>query len=903
MRKRFGLVVVGILFSVLRPVELWSAIAVDSAAVTPGTAPVGVVTTVTVTALISDPSVIPGGVNLQRLDAAGRVIGVLGNLHDDGTSGDAVAGDRTFTFRSTIFEQTPGTVFLRVSAAFRGVLLRAFSRTLSVNITATAPSIAILSPANLALLNTSPVNVTGTVDDPGAVVSVNGILASVSGGVFQASVPLVEGNNTLTASATSTGGTSTATVQVTLDTTPPHVTIESPADGFHTTDAAITVSGTANDIVVGTVNSQQVTVTVNGLPAQVANGTFQVSGVPLALGLNTIEAVGRDRVGNSATTRVQVTRDPLSQLRILVDSGDHQSGPVSTTLPAPLVVVLVDGQNNRVGFGVTVVFRVTENDGLVTGDSGVAMALATAVADADGNSRVLFTLGSRAGAGGNRVEATAVGFAGVAVFTATGVAAVDTDGDGIPDSEEVVLGADGFITNPLLADTDGDGVRDALEIATGSDPTNPNSLNLASALSQIAVTPSSFGLTVNVIEGVASQQLSVTGSLRDGTSIDLTSTNRGTSYFSSDLNSCKFGSPDGRVFGGSDGLCTITVTSHGFAAMAFGTVNSFSPMPLSFVSIPGFANNVDVNGNFAYVAAGSTGLQVVNVTNRASPVIVASVNTPGNANDVSVVGNLAFVADGSSGLQIIDITNPLAPTIVGALDTPGDAWDVVVRDNLAYVADGFTGLQVVDVSDPLNPQLLGSVDPPGTQKGVDVDPVWHIAVLASGTSGIHVVDVLNPASPTLIGTVSTGGDARDVVLKGNFAFVADFSRSFVSVDLTDPRNPVVRAATPSNLGGLLQDVTADSSHFAFGADVLFVNGVPIIDVIDAANPVPRAILNFSAFRDDNGTGIAVDSSFVYLTAERGLGTENGTTGDTRLYIGQYRAPVLQIVGPSENSPH
>ena len=34
----------------------------------------------------------------------------------------------------------------------------------------------------------------------------------------------------------------------------------------------------------------------------------------------------------------------------------------------------------------------------------------------------------------------------------------DTDGDGIEDGEETVTGADGFITNPLLADSDGDGL-------------------------------------------------------------------------------------------------------------------------------------------------------------------------------------------------------------------------------------------------------------------------------------------------------------------------------------------------------------------------------------------------------------------------------------------------------------
>ena len=160
-----------------------AAVAIDAAAVAPGSAPVGVATIVTVTATISDPSVIADGVNLQRLDAAGRVVAVLGILRDDGANGDVAAGDRTFTIRTTIFETTLGSVALRVSAAFRGSLVRALSRPLAVNVTgATATGIAILSPANLAYLNTSPVNVSGTVGDPGAQVTVNGVPASVSGG-------------------------------------------------------------------------------------------------------------------------------------------------------------------------------------------------------------------------------------------------------------------------------------------------------------------------------------------------------------------------------------------------------------------------------------------------------------------------------------------------------------------------------------------------------------------------------------------------------------------------------------------------------------------------------------------------------------------------------------------------
>ena len=95
----------------------------------------------------------------------------------------------------------------------------------------------------------------------------------------------------------------------------------------------------------------------------------------------------------------------------------------------------------------------------------------------------------------------------------------DTDGDGIEDGEEVVAGADGFITNPVLADTDGDGISDGDEVAAGTDPTDPTNGG-GGALQSISISPDSLTLTVNSVEGQASRQLTVTGVLIGGGTIE-----------------------------------------------------------------------------------------------------------------------------------------------------------------------------------------------------------------------------------------------------------------------------------------------------------------------------------------------------------------------------------------------
>lgn len=467
----------------------------------------------------------------------------------------------------------------------------------------------------------------------------------------------------------------------------------------------------------------------------------------------------------------------------------------------------------------------------------------------------------------------------------------DTDGDGISDGDEVnatgrACNSSGrcFHTNPLLADTDGDGITDLTEILTGSDPTDPTNVNLHAALTGITVTPANFTLIVNSLSGSASVQLTVLGQLIDGRTIDLTSTSRGTNYLSSSLANCTFGSPDGRVFAGAAGSCTITVSSNGFVATASGAVTNFTPADLSFVSVPGFANAVAVAGDYAYIAAGASGLQVVGLSSdRTHPVVVSSLALAGSAFDVSLAGNTAYLA-GSSTLSVVDITNPLVPVIRGTFATAGSCSGIVVRGPTAYL-NCTSGLQLINVTNPAAMIQISSLNVGGTAWKLAVDLTRNFAALAMGTSGLKLVDISNPAAPALLGTASTG-DARAVVLNGNWAYVADYTTSTNAVDTTSLRAPIVRShVTPYTLGGYLQDI-ATSGSFALAADVVFVNGIPITDISNPAALQARAILAFSQ-RDDNGMGIAVDSSFVYLVTEHSNLQRGGSTGDSRLYIGQY----------------
>ena len=193
----------------------------------------------------------------------------------------------------------------------------------------------------------------------------------------------------------------------------------------------------------------------------------------------------------------------------------------------------------------------------------------------------------------------------------------------------------------------------------------------------------------------------------------------------------------------------------------------------------------------------------------------------------------------------------------------------------------------------------------GTAKGVAFSTDGRFAVVATG-GGLSMVSLEPFAAPSEVGTASIGGDARDVVIRGNFALVADFNSSLTIVEIGDPENPIFRSSTPLNTGGRLNDVAVRET-LAFGADVLFVNEVPIVEVSVPNAPVGAGTIDFSGFRDDNGHGIAVDANFIYLAANLDAFTENGVSGNSLLYIGQYLAqedlagipPTATILAPGD----
>ncbi len=276
--------------------------------------------------------------------------------------------------------------------------------------------ITVQSPVNGAIASTGTVLLTGTISEP-ATVTIGTVNAAVNGLTFSANVTLHEGNNIIALGAKSAlGNPGSTSVIVIHDSTPPRVAITAPANNAIVAGNTATVTGTVQDLLIGTVNPGDCSVMVNGVAATVENRGFRAVNVPIAEGAGTITAIATDLAGNTASAVFSVTGSMASNAMIFAAGGDAQSGTVATTLAQPFTAFVAD--NTGAGMpGIPVTFKVTRSNGMLANGKRSE----TVTSNAQGFAATTLKLGSTTGAASDQVVATAAAFLGAATFAADGL--------------------------------------------------------------------------------------------------------------------------------------------------------------------------------------------------------------------------------------------------------------------------------------------------------------------------------------------------------------------------------------------------------------------------------------------------------------------------------------------------
>lgn len=282
---------------------------------------------------------------------------------------------------------------------------------------------------------------------------------------------------------------------------------------------------------------------------------------------------------------------------------------------------------------------------------------------------------------------------------------------------------------------------------------------------------------------------------------------------------------------------------------------------VSVCPLPGYAEEIDIAGHYAYVADDQGGLQIVDISDPESTFVVGSYLSEKSYIGIAVRDTFAYCAvlHSQGGIQILNVADPAAPFYVSE-----DSWYygynvfAPAEDSMyVYVAGGYWFV-VENVSVPQYPSFVRRFSTAGDVRGVFV--IDTVAYLACEQMGVQIFNLALPDSEALVGWADTPGNARDIFVYNDHAFVADGRTGVVIVDVADIENPsgVAVYNTPDYANDV--HVIGNLAYIAAGS-----GGLHVIDITDIANP-----RFYGEIETSYANGIYVQDTLIYL-ADRDMG--------------------------------
>ncbi len=193
--------------------------------------------------------------------------------------------------------------------------------------------------------------------------------------------------------------------------------------------------------------------------------------------------------------------------------------------------------------------------------------------------------------------------------------------------------------------------------------------------------------------------------------------------------------------------------------------------------VRGYSSKIIKKDNTVYLTAGSFGLSVVNVEDIQNPEVTVSNLAIKPSKNLYVFGDYLLTAIGERGFKMAYIGNPNIPDIRGETNTDGYAYDAktFAGDTYVMVATGEVGMAIYDISSfddgyGIYP-LTGSCDLPGKAESFALDEATHTAYFACGNAGVALVDYSDVNHPHLTDILDTGGYAKEILYEQGMVYV------------------------------------------------------------------------------------------------------------------------------------
>ncbi len=254
--------------------------------------------------------------------------------------------------------------------------------------------------------------------------------------------------------------------------------------------------------------------------------------------------------------------------------------------------------------------------------------------------------------------------------------------------------------------------------------------------------------------------------------------------------------------------------------------NSYTPVKKSSTAFgSGTPKNLQIVGNYLYIADSADGLYVFDISIPTAPVKMYN-STGSPLHQVFVSGRYVYGIDtGNSTFKVWDAADPRnisAPITNVSIVNIG--MPLAVIGKYAYVIQHTTSdtFQVYNISNPLSPTLVGTLTGitgawPNSQMCVSGRYAY---VLGDLGNLLYIIDVSVPTAPTLAASIATDSSPRNIAVEGRYVYIGAYTTSTIKI---------------YDLSGL--DINTANIHQLYSGDINVRGSVKILDKLNVVNGV------------------------------------------------------------------
>ena len=311
--------------------------------------------------------------------------------------------------------------------------------------------------------------------------------------------------------------------------------------------------------------------------------------------------------------------------------------------------------------------------------------------------------------------------------------------------------------------------------------------------------------------------------------------------------------------------------------------DKYNPVEVSFLEDPvNYYTAIAVNENYAYVIGGSGSdglLKIFNINDVQNPTEIGSCTLPlygFTLKQIAVEEGYAYIAAHSSGLLVVDISDPQYPEIIGQLDLGYPITDVAVFEQVVFTTYG--NLSIIDVTDPWQPVLHSVFESEDSFHSLEIDgdimycgvswmdPPWEAYY------GLLLLDISDPLIPVEEGACWANhgwGTYYDIGILDDRVYTAAGEQGIWIFDVSELQNPACIAQS-SGLVYINYVEIAGETAYIIGDEADGGHGLSIYNVTCIESPVElgyetglsATVYDFDYYQDhvytsENAAGLSI----------------------------------------------